>query len=472
MDITVLGTGSADGWPNPWCSCMTCAWARSNNELREPTALLIDQRLLIDFGPTVGGAAERAGVSLIDVDTVLITHAHFDHLAPQHLLTRSWIKADKPLRIIGPVSVMNAIEHWIGPNDPVTLHPIAAGQIIELDGQLTGTTVRALASSHFDGADALGADAVLFDVTTADGKRLLYATDTGPLPQVCVEAVRNAEFDVAFIEETFGHHTNHMTGHLDLATFPEELERLRLVNAITSNTHVIAVHLSHHNPPGDVLSEQLAQWGVHIVTDGTQLSIPPVVQGTHSTWEKLLSNPPRRTLVTGGARSGKSQRAEALLADVTNVRYIATSGSRSDDPDWMQRVAIHQGRRPSTWLTVETLDLVGELSKDDPRPILIDCLSLWLTGTMDRYQIWETTSQSAQRQHALAAIEADVSALVEAVRNVQVDTVIVTNEVGSGIVPEHESGRLFRDLLGRLNAHVAASCDEVELVVAGRVITL
>jgi len=433
---------------------------------------LIDQRLLIDFGPTVAGAAARAGVSLINVDTVLVTHAHFDHLAPQHLLTRSWTNPDKPLRIIGPVSVMKAIEHWIGPNDPVTLQPIAAGQLIELDGQLAGTTVRALASSHFDGADALGADAVLFDVSTADGYRLLYATDTGPLPDACIESVRNAEFDIAFIEETFGLHNDHMTGHLDLTTFPRELERLRSVNAITHNTQVIAVHLSHHNPPGDVLSAQLSQWSVHIVTDGTQLSIPSVAPGTRSTWEQQMSNPPRRTLITGGARSGKSQRAEALLADVPKVRYVATSGSRSDDGEWTERVAAHQRRRPATWLTVETLDLVGELSKADPRPILIDCLSLWLAGTMDRHHIWETAPQSIERERALALIDADVSALVEAVRNVHVDTIIVTNEVGSGIVPEHESGRLFRDLLGRLNAHVATSCDEVEFVVAGRVITL
>ena len=177
-------------------------------------------------------------------------------------------------------------------------------------------------------------------------------------------------------------------------------------------------------------------------------------------------------LVIGGARSGKSHHAESLLANAGPVRYLATAPTAPDDREWQQRVLAHQQRRPTTWQTIETVDIAAELIKDDPRPVLVDCLTLWLMSVMDRHRIWDTSVGSAGRQSATAAIDREIANLVEAVRTTRVSTVLVTNEVGSGIVPDHESGRLFRDILGRLNTSVGAACDRVDLVVAGRVITL
>ena len=289
--------------------------------------------------------------------------------------------------------------------------------------------------------------------------------------------MRDASFDIAFVEETFGLYTDHGTGHLDLTTFPIALDQLREVGAVTPRTAVVAVHLSHHNPPGDALSGQLSQWGARTVADGTQLTIGTStfvsqVKTTANTSPTTAPDRSTKVLITGGARSGKSSRAESLLAERADVRYIATSGSRPDDAEWAQRVAIHQQRRPHTWQTIETCDLVGELAKDDARPVLIDCLSLWLAAVMDEHQVWGTAPGTPHRQTALDHINEDIAELVNAVGKARCDTLIVTNEVGSGIVPEHESGRLFRDILGRLNAQVAVSCERVELVVAGRVITL
>ncbi|BBH16202.1 cobalamin biosynthesis protein CobU [Nocardioides baekrokdamisoli] len=171
-----------------------------------------------------------------------------------------------------------------------------------------------------------------------------------------------------------------------------------------------------------------------------------------------------RTLVTGGVRSGKSAHAESLLAGMP-VTYIAP-GPTADDADWAARVAAHRARRPSEWSTVETGDLVSALSVEGP--VLIDCLGTWLNRWLDERQLWETDTETA-----VASVATELDRIVVAIRQDPArDLVVVTNEVGLGVVPEHRSGRLFRDLLGLINQRVAAACDEVHLVIAGRVLTL
>ncbi|WP_210441447.1 bifunctional adenosylcobinamide kinase/adenosylcobinamide-phosphate guanylyltransferase [Nocardioides xinjiangensis] len=174
-----------------------------------------------------------------------------------------------------------------------------------------------------------------------------------------------------------------------------------------------------------------------------------------------------RILVTGGVRSGKSTHAESLIGGAP-ATYVATGTApeREDDPDWTARVAAHRARRPASWGTAETQDLPRVLAEAED-PLLIDCLGTWLTATIDAQDAWE---QDADAVHALVLARTDevVAALVAC----RQDVVVVTNEVGLGVVPEHRSGRLFRDLLGTVNQRVAAACDEVHLVVAGRVLRL
>ena len=98
MEALVLGTGSADGWPNPWCRCASCTAERAAGRVRGSTAVLVDGVLLIDCGPDVPRAAASAGASLAGVRTLLLTHAHPDHLAPEVLLARSWTDAATLLR--------------------------------------------------------------------------------------------------------------------------------------------------------------------------------------------------------------------------------------------------------------------------------------------------------------------------------------------------------------------------------------
>lgn len=175
-----------------------------------------------------------------------------------------------------------------------------------------------------------------------------------------------------------------------------------------------------------------------------------------------------RVLVTGGVRSGKSAHAESLIgARPGPITYVA-AGPSYDDADWAARIAKHRADRPWDWTTAETRDLVGVISAA-PGPVLIDCLGTWLQGILDEADLWEAPMEDAERvvgEQVLALVEALAAAGPAA------DVVLVTNEVGLGVVPDHRSGRLFRDLLGTVNQRVGAACDQVHLVVAGRVLEI
>lgn len=174
--------------------------------------------------------------------------------------------------------------------------------------------------------------------------------------------------------------------------------------------------------------------------------------------------PARRVLYLGGARSGKSTAAERRLADLPTT-YVATARRDPVDAEWQARVQVHRDRRPPHWTTVETQHLAPVIAAATPdRPVLVDCLSLWLTHTLDDLDAWNDPPGTA------AAARGAVAELAGAVAACPGVVVLVSNEVGSGVVPATAAGRLFRDLLGMCNAAVAAQCDEVNLVVAGCVV--
>jgi adenosylcobinamide kinase/adenosylcobinamide-phosphate guanylyltransferase len=158
----------------------------------------------------------------------------------------------------------------------------------------------------------------------------------------------------------------------------------------------------------------------------------------------------RLTLVLGGARSGKSRHAEALLAKAPPPwTYIATATALDDE--MRERVALHRARRNERWRTVEApLDLAGALAESED-PVLVDCLTLWLTNLMlGGHAIEEATER----------LESVLPAR-------QAPTVLVSNEVGLGIVPDNPLARCFRDAQGRLNQRMATLCDRVVFMVAG-----
>ena len=167
-------------------------------------------------------------------------------------------------------------------------------------------------------------------------------------------------------------------------------------------------------------------------------------------------------LVTGGVRSGKSRYAEQLLAEADGVTYLAAGYPTGDDPEWNARVAAHQLHRPASWRTVETLELAQGVREADG-PVLIDCLGTWLTRTFDAWDAWEAAPASWEQR-----LNQEVVELASAIAAHPQEVVVVTNEVGWGLVSEYPAGRVFADQLGRLNQAIAAACDQVVLLVAGR----
>jgi adenosylcobinamide kinase / adenosylcobinamide-phosphate guanylyltransferase len=164
-----------------------------------------------------------------------------------------------------------------------------------------------------------------------------------------------------------------------------------------------------------------------------------------------MSNVAKLTLVLGGARSGKSRYAESVItAWPPPWAYVATA--EAGDAEMAERIAMHRARRGPNWKTFEVpRDLASALKACGGQPVLVDCLTLWLSNLM----------------LAQADIEAGTALLERALTVATAPVVLVANEVGSGVVPENPLGRRFRDLQGILNQRIAARADRVVLVVAG-----
>jgi len=256
-----------------------------------------------------------------------------------------------------------------------------------------------------------------YDIESPGGEHLLMAGGPGQ----CPEPVPGRRYDAVL---------------LDLAGRPEHLGRLRHEGAVTPVTAVHAVHVDHRLRSPAELERRLRWW-------------------------RTPRQGPHRTLLLGGGRSGKSAEAELRLAAEPDVTYVATAADRPGDAEWADRIAAHRDRRPPWWRTAETTDLAGVLATARGA-VLIDGLGTWLAAVMDATGAWETPD----------AVRGPVEDLIESWRTTRSHVIAVTDEVGLSLVATTRSGRLFSDLLGRLNQSLAAESEEAALVVAGRVVDL
>jgi adenosylcobinamide kinase / adenosylcobinamide-phosphate guanylyltransferase len=295
-----------------------------------------------------------------------------------------------------------------------------------------------------------------WDITGPDGGRLLAAAGPGQVPE---PPDGTAPYDLAL---------------LDLLTRPAQLGRLRARGLVTGRTAVAALYTDHRISSETELARRCEFWRAIAASDQQLVSGP----------RPAPAGPPRphRTLVLGGARSGKSREAELRLAGEPDVTYVAagpwaedswTGAGGEPDTEWAERVAAHRAARPAWWRTEETLDLAGALRRATGA-LLIDGIGTWLTAIIDEAGGWpdDDAGWAPSGADPQKLIEARTAELTEAWRQTRALVVAVTDQVGSGLVPPYPAGRMFRDQLGWLNQRLAAEADVSLLVVAGRTMIL
>ena len=183
-------------------------------------------------------------------------------------------------------------------------------------------------------------------------------------------------------------------------------------------------------------------------------------------------------LVTGGARSGKSAFAEERLANRESVCYIATGLPRGEDPEWQERIRLHQERRPASWTTQEQYAGLADWLREQSHPVyLLDCATLLTSNRLfdliaqhfpDKLELTEENFLSRQEQSfLLQLLEEEWQELLSTIRQTNAECWIVTDEVGLGIVPETRLGRFFRDVQGKINQLIAKEASEAYLVICG-----
>jgi adenosylcobinamide kinase/adenosylcobinamide-phosphate guanylyltransferase len=173
------------------------------------------------------------------------------------------------------------------------------------------------------------------------------------------------------------------------------------------------------------------------------------------------------TLITGGARSGKSSLAQEMaMKSGQAVLFVATA--EAGDDEMHRRIEEHKKNRPADWRTLEVTTRVGSQicqHVGQARVVVVDCITLLVNN------IFSQCHDQSGRLPEVSLVEqnlvAEIGELIDCIRRTEADFIIVTNEVGLGLVPDNRLGRLYRDLLGRANQMLAQAVDEVYLMVAG-----
>lgn len=179
-------------------------------------------------------------------------------------------------------------------------------------------------------------------------------------------------------------------------------------------------------------------------------------------------------VITGAARSGKSLQAQSLARELERRGEdvtVAVFGRAEGDEEFAERIRLHQSARPESFTTLEVSDPVGWAPEDrEGEALLVECVGTLLSAIMA--DLWERGAGGAGAAAYERDVEAEFGRIIDALCSRSSDTLVVTNEVGWGVVPEYSSGRLFRDVLGRANRTLAARADAAYLCVSGRMLDL
>ena len=274
MKLRFLGTGAAEGVPALWCTCGHCQAARQERgrSIRLRSALLIDDRLLVDCGPDLIAATAWHGLDLSGVRTLLITHEHDDHLDLLNLEVRSEGFCATPLpnlHVYGSAGAMALIRGSHLSEDQMRLrtHVVGAFDNWETDGY----RFAALRAKH--GSPSM--EPLLYAIADALGTAVLYAHDTGPFPEETWAYLANPlvgsrwAFDVVSLDATNGVLDHIGESHMSVAQVVEHRRRLAVAGLLKPGARVLANHFSHAGAPAhSQLAARLLTLGIEPTHDG------------------------------------------------------------------------------------------------------------------------------------------------------------------------------------------------------------
>jgi phosphoribosyl 1,2-cyclic phosphate phosphodiesterase len=273
MEVVILGTAAAEGCPALFCDCENCARARSagGREVRARQAAFLPPDVLIDMGPDLLYAAQRFGLNLHGVDTILVTHSHADHLTPDNLAYAKPPFAHNrhaPLKVWGNEAVISKIEEARkeAGSEGYELRPARLHEPVPIPGD----EAMPIRSNHKEGEEALNY------IITRDGKTLLYASDMGWYEEDALEILKGHKVDAAIFECTFGLEAapREWARHLGLPEVARWKETLEAQGTLKPGAQVIITHFSHNNlRPHEELEEAARAHGIAVAYDGMRIRV-------------------------------------------------------------------------------------------------------------------------------------------------------------------------------------------------------
>lgn len=271
LSLRFLGTAAAESFPAPFCTCVNCQAARRNGgrDIRRRSALLVNDDLLIDFGPDVFQSFQEFGLDATNVRTLLITHGHSDHLAPDSFIYRTpgfrRFTELPGLDVHAPADALDQILHLMGAkleDAGLRLLPLKAGDTVESGGYV----IRPLEAVH--GGEEHECVTYLVE---RDGTRFLYGTDTGPFPESAWDILAQHPPQLAIVDSTMGHLSG--GSHMGFEQVKETVVRLR--GLAGPDMRAIAHHFSHQaNGTHDELVRVYASDRIDVSFDGMIVDLP------------------------------------------------------------------------------------------------------------------------------------------------------------------------------------------------------
>jgi len=260
MELLFLGSGAGELWPSLFCPCESCREAVRDRgtHRRNGSCLLVDGHFMFDLPPNVAMAALDLGVSLADVFHLFVTHSHQDHFDPCVLAARGR-NADRPLhvycnqRLVDLLPVYQQFNRFFNPESlGLQIHALSPGAVVRSPDPLFMLT--ALAANH----DRTNDEEPLIYILEIGPKRLLYACDTGWIPDESWRTIEQYDYDAVILDCTFHLQRECRHGHLGLAAFLEQKKRLETSGLLKASARFIAQHIARGHGAANTANEDIA----------------------------------------------------------------------------------------------------------------------------------------------------------------------------------------------------------------------